>query len=130
MRSNRALQTALAGVVMLAVVLGAACETKPEGLIMQDTAGSNPGDPVKTKVGATVPVKLFVRAKFEGLQHEVWKVEPASLGEIYYDQASATRREATFRAKEAGKGKLVVHGFFGPPPPHKVAEVDVEVTAE
>ena len=119
MRSRRLLFWALAGLAVSVFQASVACDVKPTGEIVPTK--------VQTKVGETVPLRLFVRPKFDRLSHEVWKVEPESLGEVYYDGASSTHREAMFRAKSAGSGKIVVDGFFGPPPPHRVAEVSVVV---
>lgn len=82
---------------------------------------------VETKVGQTVSLELTFRPKHEGVQREIWKVEPAELGEIYYDQATARHRSAVFRAKQAGTGKITVQGFLTDPKPHRVAEVPVTV---
>jgi hypothetical protein len=82
---------------------------------------------VQAKVGDTVSLTLVVPSKFDGVQREMWKVEPESLGEVYFDQASANRRDATFRAKAVGTGKIVVHGFLSEPAPHRIAEVAVTV---
>jgi len=118
-RSARVLLWVLAGIGATILPLSLACNTSPTGQIEPS--------PVLVKVGNTVNVELSFRPKFEAVQHEVWKVEPEDLGEIYYDRATASRRQATFRGKKPGTGKIVVDGFFGPPPIHRVAEVPVTV---
>jgi hypothetical protein len=118
-RSRRGSAWVLAGIGAAILPLSFACDTNPTGQIRPS--------PVHVKVGDTANVELFVRPKFDGLAHEVWKVEPDSLGEVYFDRATAVRRQATFRGKTPGTGKIVVDGFFGPPPVHRVAEVLVTV---
>lgn len=111
------------GVCITLLAVSLACfgckEEPPEGAITPAK--------VETKVGETVHLELTVRSRHEAVQREMWKVEPESLGEVYYDQASAKRRSATFRAKSQGSGKIVVHGFLTEPKPHWIAEVPVTV---
>jgi hypothetical protein len=82
---------------------------------------------VETKVGETTHLELTVRSRYEAVQREMWKVEPEELGDVYFDQAAVKRRTATFRAKTAGTGKIVVYGFLADPKPYRLAEVPVTV---
>ncbi|HNS95584.1 MAG TPA: hypothetical protein PLJ27_05155 [Polyangiaceae bacterium] len=118
MLSRRA-QLLLCTLLSSVLILGCQNDT-PTGQI-------TPGK-VQAKVGDTVALSLSVPKKFDRLQREIWKVEPANLGEVYFDQASLTRREATFRAKEAGTGTIVVQGFLTDPKQlHHVAQIPVTV---
>lgn len=83
---------------------------------------------IETKVGQTVPLELFMRPAHENMQREIWKVEPASLGEVYYDQATAKHRSAMFRAKQSGTGKITVQGFSKDAKPQPITQVPVTVT--
>lgn len=121
MQSRRTALGALAAFLITAVAMATACKPDaPTGRIKPET--------VEIKVGETAHVELLLASKYEGVSREMWKVEPASLGEVYYNQAEVKRRKASFRADEAGKGKLVVHGFFGDTKkPYRIAEVPVVV---
>ncbi len=83
---------------------------------------------VTLKVDEIAHIELLMAPKFDGVQREMWKIEPKELGEVYFDQAAPRRRKATVRGKSAGKGKVVVHGFFGgAPKPYRIADVPLTV---
>ncbi len=120
MRTRRAVLLMLSALLVSSLPLSLGCKGEvPTGTIKPDK--------VQAKVGDTVSLTLVVPSKFDGVQREIWKVEPESLGEVYFDQAAANRREATFRAKAVGTGKIVVHGFLSEPAPHRIAEAAVIV---
>jgi hypothetical protein len=71
---------------------------------------------------------LEVPGKFDGLRRELWSVEPKTLGEVFYNQAEPSHRDATFKAKGAGTGKIKVVGFYGDrAAPYPLDEVSVTV---
>ncbi len=121
MHSRRTAVLALAALMMSYAAWTTGCKNDvPTGRIKPKT--------VEVKVDETAHVQLLVRRKFEGVNREIWKVEPADLGEVYYNQAERKRRKASFRAKKPGKGKIVVHGFYGDAEkPYRIAEVPVTV---
>lgn len=120
MQSRRTHLWALTALLASSLLFSVGCkEEAPSGGILPAK--------VETKAGETVHLQLVLRSRYEAVQREMWKVEPESLGEVYYDQASLKRRTATFRAKTTGTGKIVVHGFLTDTKPYRIAEVPVTV---
>ncbi|MCL2823978.1 MAG: hypothetical protein FWD57_08305 [Polyangiaceae bacterium] len=120
MRSIRTTAIILATLLTSVVPITTGCDESPSGVIQPEK--------LEVKIGKTASLEVFVRPKYDHLAREVWKVDPPSLGELYFDEASAMRRTATFRGKTAGTGKIFVTGFVGNPPPIKIAEIPVTVT--
>ena len=121
MQSRRTTLRTLTALLLSSVALLTGCQQPtPNGRINPET--------VTVKVGETEHLELMLSTKYEGVSREIWKVEPANLGEIYYNKAEAKHRKASFRADEAGKGKIIVHGFYGDEKkPYRIAEVPVTV---
>lgn len=121
MQSRRAMLSALPALALSTLVIVAGCkEEVPSGRIKPAK--------VEIKVGETAHVELELPTMYDAVQREIWKVEPAELGEVYFDHAATQRRTATIRGKTAGEGKLVVHGFYrDAQKPYRIAEVPFTV---
>lgn len=121
MQSRRTVLWALTALLASSISLSTGCRHEvPIGKIKPDK--------VEIKVDEVAHLELLLSTNFEGVYREMWKVEPAELGEVYFNQAELKRREASFQGKIAGKGKLVVYGFYGDAKkPYRLASIPVTV---
>lgn len=121
MQSRRTVVWALGVLLAASLPLSMGCQNEvPTGKIEPET--------VTVKVDEPAHLELLLSSKYEGVNREMWKVEPEDLGKVFFNQAEAKRRKATFQGKKAGAGKVVVFGFFGDAKkPYRIAEVPVTV---
>jgi hypothetical protein len=121
MQSRRTILWALTALLASSLPLAAGCKNEaPIGKIKPTK--------VEVKVDEVAHLELLLSTNFEGVYREIWKVEPPELGEVYFNQAELKRREATFHSKVAGKGKIVVFGFYGDAKkPYRLASVPLTV---
>lgn len=118
---RRTMLTAAAAILLASISMGAGCDqSTPKAKIKPEA--------VKVKVGEAAHLTLVVPDRYTGLHRELWTVEPATLGELYYNQAEPRHREATFKSKTAGTGKIKVVGFYGDQTaPYSLDEIAVTV---
>jgi hypothetical protein len=67
---------------------------------------------IEVEVDGVQHLQLEVASKYATVRNEIWKVEPESLGTVYYNQAEPERRNATFRGAQPGTGRIVVMAFY------------------